>query len=239
MTTKTCAHCKLEKPLAGFSKNLQAYRARCRECVNKIARAQYASDPSIKDRTVERNKKSRGSYSEWSEEQKDRHREAKRLGRLTGAKGYKQAKHDAHVREWRRQMPSRLVLHDEHVKALVRDKAAYARWRVATDPAYRLNMRLRVQVRKALKGGKAGRRWEQLLGYGCDDLAVHLARMLPKNVTLQQALADGWHIDHIVPKSSYDLTDEADLLKAWCLSNLRLVPATVNLRKGARRETLL
>lgn len=145
--------------------------------------------------------------------------------------------HDAHVKAW--QSAPKPPLHDAHVRALNRDKPAYFRWRTANDPAFRLNTRMRVQIRKALRGLKRGRRWETLLGYTLDELVDHLRKMLPSGMSLSQCIDDGWHIDHILPKSGFDCSSIAELKAAWALPNPRLVPADVNLRKSDSREFLL
>ena len=46
-------------------------------------------------------------------------------------------------------------------------------------------------------------------------------------------------IDHIVPKSLFDMSDEAQLKKAWCISNLRLIEARENLRKVRKNIYLI
>jgi hypothetical protein len=50
-----------------------------------------------------------------------------------------------------------------------------------------------------------------------------------------------WHIDHIIPLSSFRFTsmDDPEFRAAWALSNLRPMWATENILKGARRLTLL
>jgi hypothetical protein len=98
---------------------------------------------------------------------------------------------------------------------------------------------MRVAVRKALKGGKVGRRWERLVGYDITTLAKHLQRQLPRGYTMDDFFGGGLHIDHIIPKSSFDVTDEAELRACWCLSNLRPLPAHRNRSKGKKIESLL
>lgn len=244
---KCCTKCGQVLPLALFKadKRKQDGRAaECKKCRNARSALRYATDEAFRARALERSRNTKRPFNTWSQEERDKANERKRLGRLQALPGYKAARHDAHVDAWRALRPKpvrqkQLELHDAHVKALRSNDAAMHRLRLRVDAGFRLNMRLRVQIRKALKGRKAGRSWEQFVGYSLDDLVAHLSRMLPKRVTLDGALADGWHIDHIVPKSTFNLADEAELKAAWCLSNLRLLPALDNIRKSDRREVLL
>lgn len=50
-----------------------------------------------------------------------------------------------------------------------------------------------------------------------------------------------WHIDHIIPKSSFDYqTPDDDAFKAaWALTNLRPLWSSENLRKKAKRLHLI
>jgi hypothetical protein len=219
----------------------------CNKCGIEKAEAEFYVDSRICKPMLHCRACHQRPWSSWSQQAKEAHNQRKFIGRVAALPGYKPSKHDGHVREWKRSVRDqrsahsveRMQLQDAHVKEWRSCPARMARWRTANDAAYRLNMRLRVQVRKALKGRKAGRSWERLLGYSLEDLMCHFGRMLPKGVTLDRAFEQGWHIDHIVPKSTYNLADESELKSAWCMSNLRLVPAEVNMRKSAKRETML
>lgn len=113
------------------------------------------------------------------------------------------------------------------------------RWQMENKPGYAINGRMRTSINKALKGGKAGRRWELLVGYTIGELMAHLERQLPRGYTMADFGTGRLHIDHIVPKSAFDVTNPAELKACWALSNLRPLPAVVNMRKGAKRVTLL
>lgn len=41
-----------------------------------------------------------------------------------------------------------------------------------------------------------------------------------------------WHIEHIIPQSTFDFTNEEEIRKCWALSNIRPLDAIENIRKG-------
>jgi hypothetical protein len=113
------------------------------------------------------------------------------------------------------------------------------RWKMKNDPAFVIHQRMRTSVKKALRVGKDGRRWEALVGYTREELAEHLKRMMPRGYSMEDLGKGRIHIDHIIPKSMFDVANIEELRACWALSNLRPVPAKINLRKGAKRTHLL
>lgn len=117
--------------------------------------------------------------------------------------------------------------------------AANHRLRSATDPAFRAHKRMASAIFQALKGRKNGRKWETLVGYTCADLVRHLERQFVSGMSWNNM--GEWHIDHIVPKSSFKYTDETDpeFKACWALTNLRPLWRGDNQTKHASREYLL
>lgn len=78
-----------------------------------------------------------------------------------------------------------------------------------------------------------------LLGYTPAELVQHLERQFVAGMGWHN-MGD-WHIDHIVPLSSFSISGPGceAFKRAWDLPNLRPLWADRNVAKGARRETLL
>jgi hypothetical protein len=105
--------------------------------------------------------------------------------------------------------------------------------------AHKMHGRISAQIRDALRGEKGQRKSFELLGYTLEDLRRHLERQFTKGMSWSNM--DEWHIDHIVPKSSFKITgpDDPELKRCWSLSNLRPLWAEENLRKRDSRTHLL
>ena len=78
-----------------------------------------------------------------------------------------------------------------------------------------------------------------MVGYSVADLAQHLERQFLPGMSWENM--DQWHIDHIVPLAEFKASspDSPAFKAAWALSNLRPLWAKDNMKKGARRESLL
>lgn len=126
------------------------------------------------------------------------------------------------------------------------------RVRYSIDPSFAIKERIRRQVTKAAKRDGVGellrgalRRGgqspmaEKLLGYGIDDLRLHLERQFTKGMSWDRFMAGEIHIDHIIPQSHFDMRDEDQWRKCWCLSNLQPLWARENLEKRDRVLFLL
>ena len=124
--------------------------------------------------------------------------------------------------------------------------------RYRRDARMQLKERLRAMLRKHAKryawiasyfGSEAkrqgrGKVWEAV-GYSADELRAHLERQFVRGMTWERFLSGEIHIDHIVPKSRFDLDSLEELRACYALSNLRPLWAADNVREGARRAVLL
>lgn len=116
-------------------------------------------------------------------------------------------------------------------------KRDYVRNRMQTIPRVKLDYRMRANIWDALKGKKAGRSWEKLVGYTLQDLMTHLEKQFDKNMNWENQ-GSYWHIDHIKPKSlfHYETAEDPEFKLCWSLSNLQPLEAKENLIKHNKYE---
>jgi len=127
-------------------------------------------------------------------------------------------------RQWRKNNP-------EKVKETRRK---YYTKKYKLNYKFRLSVKMCSSIKKTLKGNKAGRHWENLVGYTLNDLIKRLKKTIPKGYNWNDYLEGKLHIDHIIPISvfNFDCSENPDFKNCWALSNLQLLPAKENLIKG-------
>ena len=117
-------------------------------------------------------------------------------------------------------------------------QAASARRRRRTDAGYKISADMRRRVHETLrsKGVRKDRPTFHALGYGRDELIARLKATMPDGYSWDDYLSGLLHIDHIRPLVSfaYASVDDDGFRAAWALTNLQLLPALENIRKGAQ-----
>lgn len=98
---------------------------------------------------------------------------------------------------------------------------------------------LRAKIRGGAVGGRRSQRFPRKLGYTAEQLRAHLERQFTKGMNWERFAAGEIEIDHIVPMSAFDLTDDGGIKAAWALTNLRPLWAKDNRAKAARRTFLI
>ena len=107
-----------------------------------------------------------------------------------------------------------------------------------TDPLFHLysnfasNMRMSLKTLTSGTVSKNGKSWEDLVGYSLQDLKEHLESLFQPGMTWENY--GQWHIDHIKPVSSFNITslDCDDFKACWSLKNLQPLWAKDNIRKS-------
>ena len=116
--------------------------------------------------------------------------------------------------------------------ANVNKAKAYQNNRLKTDIQYKLSKSLRSRLNKALQGNYKTGSAVKDLGCSIVELQMYLESKFQSGMTWDNHGLFGWHIDHIKPLASFDLTNRAQLLIACHYTNLQPLWAIDNLAKG-------
>ena len=222
--TKVCSKCGLEKPLSDFyfdnSKN--RHRNTCKQCWkehNTKYRNENSSD--IKEQrklyrtTMDADKKNtyKKYWKMWSIENMERLREVKKIYAEKNKDRIKKYK-----KEWAKNNKSMVT------------------------PQRRISNILRVRVRKTIKnsGGKKYKGTISLVDCDVDYFIRYLeSKFLPGMTWENYGFGDDkWHIDHIVPCASFDLTKPEEQLKCFHYTNLQPLWQHDNLSKHDKIQVL-
>lgn len=109
----------------------------------------------------------------------------------------------------------------------------YKNW-VSYNLNYKISARLRSRISIAIKNNwKTGSAVTDL-GCSIEELKIHLESKFQSGMTWENY--GRWHIDHIKPLSSFDLTKREEFLEACNYNNLQPLWAEDNLKKGNKIE---
>ena len=125
------------------------------------------------------------------------------------------------------------------LKARIKHRAAhpgyinnYHKQRMAQDVEYRMRFSLRTRVYQALKGIAKSKSTMKLVGCTIEFLKTHLAKQFKPKMTWKNY--GEWHVDHIRPCASFDLSKPSEQLKCFNYKNLQPLWALENLSKSKR-----
>ena len=117
-------------------------------------------------------------------------------------------------------------------KRLNARRSVYVEERRKTDIQFKLSLNLRFRLNRAIRGNyKAGSAIRDL-GCSIEELKKHLESKFQEGMSWDNWSYEGWHIDHIKPLASFDLTDRNQLLQACHYTNLQPLWAKDNIAKS-------
>jgi len=106
------------------------------------------------------------------------------------------------------------------------------RKRYLEDLNYRITQNMRSRINVALKKNVKSKKTKDLIGCSVDFLLKYLESKFAEGMSWENYGHSTWHIDHIIPLSSFDLIDPEQLAKACHYTNLQPLWATDNIVKG-------
>lgn len=206
--TKICIKCKIEKSLSNYHVRKEKKDGCvniCKECYSQYYKEYYEKGRSHKRETGKiYHEKNRSKRNKYNRQYHEKNKI-----RLNEVSRNYAANHRSEINE------------------------AYNKKR-KINPVFRLNHNVKTAIRISLKGDKAGRHWEDIVGYSLRDLKQHLEKQFSTGMTWENY--GQWHIDHIIPLSIFNIKGIKSLgfKKAWALENLRPLWAKQNFKKNAK-----
>jgi hypothetical protein len=118
-------------------------------------------------------------------------------------------------------------LHKENIK---QNKKNY-RKRKQNDYNFKILHNLRSRIYHALKSDQKSGKSIDLLGCTIQELKIHLEKQFTEGMNWQNNTLKGWHIDHIKPCASFDLSKPENQKECFHYTNLRPLWAKDNLTR--------
>jgi hypothetical protein len=100
------------------------------------------------------------------------------------------------------------------------------------DPNFKLLTILRVRIKDVLRGHSKSNSTIKVVGCTIEELWKHLESTFKPGMTRENH--GKWHVDHIIPCSSFDLSKPEEQAKCFHYTNLQALWAHENLSKGAK-----
>lgn len=103
----------------------------------------------------------------------------------------------------------------------------------------RLRRSISCKLRLSIYSGKMSKRTTEIVGYSLGELFSHIEKQFSGGMSWDNY--GDWHLDHIVPISSFrfDGPDDPEVKRAWALTNLRPLWAKENYRKSNKHLFLI
>jgi hypothetical protein len=104
--------------------------------------------------------------------------------------------------------------------------------RLKIDINFKLRHYLRSRLYKAIKIQQKSGSAVDDLGCSIPELKIHLEAQFQEGMSWDNWSCTGWHIDHIIPLSSFNLSNREEFLKACHYTNLQPLWAEENFSKN-------
>ena len=218
---KQCVRCHEFKDVAAYPKSARqwdGYEPRCKACRN----GRYAELPHKSRRITDLTKRKR----------------LPRLAHVDGKKLCSKCKqwlalgaYSTDRAYWDRLRPYCKQCSNQRRKDAAKKRGYWLQGRRVSVQAH-LAMILRTRLHDALRGRTKADHTLVLVGCTLDQLKVHLEQQFTEGMTWFNYGFRGWHIDHVIPCASFDLTDPVQQRMCFHYTNLQPLWAADNFRKG-------
>ena len=185
------------------------------------------------------------------EEKKAKKREYDKEYRLINAEKIKKKKKEDYLKNAEKILVRTKVYYKENSEKIIKyqknyrtknkesvriRKNIYQNKKLKTDHLFRAMKNMRNRIIQAIKihGSIKSQKTLDLLGCDKETFKNHLESQFKEGMSWDNHAYKGWHIDHILPCDSFDLTDLEEQKKCFHYTNLQPLWWYENLSKGDR-----
>ena len=227
-----CKKCKTEKPEDQFHKG----KSQCKDCRNSYENARRANNREHE------NKLQRDSYYKTKQEIMENHNELVVEGskictvckiEKDATEFYKHAQKGVIRSECKKcASDARKDLYQRKREKIIKQTNKYKVERMKRDPGFKLERRMRCRIYHALKNQdlRKSNRTLEYLNCTKDFFRSWISSQLNGEMTMEN-YGNIWHIDHVKPCASFDLTDEEQIKECFSWKNCRPLSGSENLEK--------
>jgi hypothetical protein len=110
----------------------------------------------------------------------------------------------------------------------------YMKFKNEADPCFKMASNLRSRISRAIREGKGQKSIKsiELLGCSLEEARLHLEKLFKPGMSWKNWGRKGWHVDHIKPCKSFDLSRLSEQKKCFRYTNLQPLWWAENLAKG-------
>lgn len=206
-----------------------------KEYRRKNAEKNKAYQKEYREKHKEENKAYQKEYREEHKEENKAYQKEYRESHKEENKAYQKEYYEEHKEERKAYTKSYGKNYREKNKEkLIEDKVIYIRERKKIDPAFKLRENMRGRLNSALRcqNTSKNQRTMDLVGCTPEFLRSYLESLFTEGMTWDNYGPKGWHVDHILPCASFDLTKEEEQKKCFHYTNLQPLWWFDNLKKS-------
>lgn len=211
--SKICNTCNTERTLNHYSldKRFDRYSAMCKPCAN-AKRKQARQSPEVKEKET----KQRAAYRAKPE--------TKALKKAYGEDYRSRPGFAEHSKEYQAEW------YKNNRETKLKQSAENDKHRRQIDPQFRLRKALRSRIADAVKNGTKSDHSLNLIGCNIDYLKTWIEYQFDDNMSWDNC-GTYWHIDHVKPCASFDLTIAEEQRKCFSWTNVQPLEKMENLSK--------
>ena len=236
MSKKECTKCGEVKPFGDYgnhrngkhglqpackactAKSMAAYRAANREAIIQSKRKWNGANREV---LAERSKEYRRKNKDLIKKRAREYEEANKEAIAEYKREYYQKNKQAFTRRRRKWYKENRELTTK------RNKEKYKK-----DPLFKIARLLRGRLGQAMVGNLKAAPTRELLGCTYKHARQHIESQFTDGMSWDNHGMHGWHIDHVIPCASFDLTDPEQQKECFHYTNLQPLWAEDNLKKS-------